>query len=274
MSTVYPISGATRTADANAAKAPDNQFGQDTFLKLLVAQLKYQDPLHPADATQFLTQTAQFTQLETLQKIEKQQETQAHASEMLAASSMVGRQVTYALNNGVQQAPTPTSVIAVRGTLPKDAAVGSRAVATTNVFTKDGAAIPLTLSFTRTADGWTVQAKNGNSEIGSPLALSFDSSGDHTNSSLSIPTTALDTIPGAAGSWPAAGITLSFGTAGDPTRLQLGSGPATVAVAEQNGNDGTKANGVVTGVHFTTDGPKLVIGGQEIPFASITDVQA
>jgi flagellar basal-body rod modification protein FlgD len=34
------------------------------FLQLLVAQLKHQDPLSPADGTQFLTQLAQFTELE------------------------------------------------------------------------------------------------------------------------------------------------------------------------------------------------------------------
>jgi flagellar basal-body rod modification protein FlgD len=34
------------------------------FLTLLVAQIKNQDPLNPADGTQFLTQLAQFSQLE------------------------------------------------------------------------------------------------------------------------------------------------------------------------------------------------------------------
>jgi flagellar basal-body rod modification protein FlgD len=34
------------------------------FLRLLVAQLKYQNPLQPADGLQFVTQLAQFTQLE------------------------------------------------------------------------------------------------------------------------------------------------------------------------------------------------------------------
>jgi hypothetical protein len=52
----------------------------------------------------------------------------------------------------------------------------------------------------------------------------------------------------------------------------MGSGSSTVMVMEQNGNDGTKANGVVSGVHITADGPKLVIGGQDIPYTSITDV--
>ena len=39
---------------------------KETFLKLLVAQIRNQDPLNPADGTQFLTQLAQFSQLEQL----------------------------------------------------------------------------------------------------------------------------------------------------------------------------------------------------------------
>jgi flagellar basal-body rod modification protein FlgD len=37
---------------------------QQTFLALLVAQLKYQDPLQPQDGTAFVTQLAQFSDLE------------------------------------------------------------------------------------------------------------------------------------------------------------------------------------------------------------------
>jgi flagellar basal-body rod modification protein FlgD len=37
---------------------------KDVFLKLMVEQLKHQDPLNPADGTEFVTQLAQFTQLE------------------------------------------------------------------------------------------------------------------------------------------------------------------------------------------------------------------
>jgi flagellar basal-body rod modification protein FlgD len=39
------------------------------FLQLLVAQLKNQDPLNPADGVEFLTQLAQFSQLEQLMGI-------------------------------------------------------------------------------------------------------------------------------------------------------------------------------------------------------------
>jgi flagellar basal-body rod modification protein FlgD len=40
--------------------------GQDAFLKLLVEQLKHQDPLAPQDGTQFVAQLAQFNSLEQL----------------------------------------------------------------------------------------------------------------------------------------------------------------------------------------------------------------
>jgi flagellar basal-body rod modification protein FlgD len=66
----------TAISAATAAPAPtDSQQGsarapaadltnRDTFLKLLVAQLQYQNPLDPTDSVQFVTQLAQFSQLE------------------------------------------------------------------------------------------------------------------------------------------------------------------------------------------------------------------
>jgi flagellar basal-body rod modification protein FlgD len=54
------------TAPATTQPKIADKLGADksTFLKLLVAQLKYQNPLNPADGVQFVTQLAQFTQLE------------------------------------------------------------------------------------------------------------------------------------------------------------------------------------------------------------------
>lgn len=72
---------------------------QDTFLKLLVAQLKYQDPTNPTDSTQFLAQTAQFTQVEKLGQIAQM----LSAQQLIGASALVGRTVTYHDANGVSQ---------------------------------------------------------------------------------------------------------------------------------------------------------------------------
>jgi flagellar basal-body rod modification protein FlgD len=51
---------------------------KDAFLRLLVAQIKNQNPLNPADGIQFLTQLAQFTELEQMLEIRKQLEVLAH----------------------------------------------------------------------------------------------------------------------------------------------------------------------------------------------------
>jgi flagellar basal-body rod modification protein FlgD len=51
----------TGAADPTLALANEN-----TFLQLLVAQIKNQDPLQPTDGVQFLSQLAQFSSLEQL----------------------------------------------------------------------------------------------------------------------------------------------------------------------------------------------------------------
>jgi flagellar basal-body rod modification protein FlgD len=57
------ITAQSSTAGA-ATGAP--QVGEDTFLKLLVEQLKNQDPLNPQDGAQFVAQLAQFNSVEQL----------------------------------------------------------------------------------------------------------------------------------------------------------------------------------------------------------------
>jgi flagellar basal-body rod modification protein FlgD len=49
--------------------AGNSELGKDTFLKLLVAQIRNQDPLNPADGLQFVTQLAQFSELEQLMQM-------------------------------------------------------------------------------------------------------------------------------------------------------------------------------------------------------------
>jgi flagellar basal-body rod modification protein FlgD len=56
-------SGASQNTASNATSG-STQITKNMFLQLLVAQLKNQDPLNPADGTQFMTQLAQFQQLE------------------------------------------------------------------------------------------------------------------------------------------------------------------------------------------------------------------
>ena len=65
-STIQATAGATATTTTASAK---NVLGKDDFLKMMVAQLKHQDPLNPMDGTAFTAQLAQFSSLEQLQNM-------------------------------------------------------------------------------------------------------------------------------------------------------------------------------------------------------------
>ena len=90
---VAAASGASSTA---APKDPTaDKMGSDAFLKLLVAQLKYQDPTNPADSTQFLAQTAQFQMVEKLEQLTKMTTEMSRMQHTVEANGLIGRQVTY-----------------------------------------------------------------------------------------------------------------------------------------------------------------------------------
>lgn len=63
-----PITPNPSPAPSTAPSSNPNLPGADeqTFLQLLVTQLKNQDPTNPVDGTQFVAQLAQFSQLEQM----------------------------------------------------------------------------------------------------------------------------------------------------------------------------------------------------------------
>jgi len=73
-------------ADLSKNLSGGNTMDKDSFLKLLVAQMKYQDPLEPTSNTEFIAQYATFSQVEQLQNM-------ATNMEMSRASSFVGQTV-------------------------------------------------------------------------------------------------------------------------------------------------------------------------------------
>lgn len=68
-----------------------NELDQDMFLKLMLEQLKYQDPLNPMSNQDFLAQQAQFTQLEELQQLN---ETLEANSGLTQGMDLIGKEVS------------------------------------------------------------------------------------------------------------------------------------------------------------------------------------
>lgn len=71
---------------ANAISGAPNGMDKDTFLQLLVAQMKYQDPLQPTSNTEYISQYATFSQVEQMQNM-------AGSMELSRASQLVGQEV-------------------------------------------------------------------------------------------------------------------------------------------------------------------------------------
>jgi flagellar basal-body rod modification protein FlgD len=75
---------------------------KDAFLKLLVAQLKYQDPTKPADASAMVAQSAQLTMVERLDDIAAMMKESTSASRLSLAGALVGRDISFVDPDGYQ----------------------------------------------------------------------------------------------------------------------------------------------------------------------------
>lgn len=112
--TTIPTGGSSPAAPQAAASttgALGATLGGDAFLKLLVAQLKYQDPTKPVDTTAFMAQTAQLQMVETLHTLVDQNAALLSGQNTLGALSLVGQRISFAGKDG---APASGTVDAVR----------------------------------------------------------------------------------------------------------------------------------------------------------------
>lgn len=80
-----------------AVKSTNDSMDKEAFLQLLVAQMQYQDPLEPTSNTEYISQYAQFSQVEQMQNL-------AATSELGRATSLVGQEV-YVKTTGTDGEP-------------------------------------------------------------------------------------------------------------------------------------------------------------------------
>lgn len=104
--------------DLPNSQLPDpnaNDLDKDAFLQLLVAQLRYQDPLNPNDPAEFMSTTAQFTTIEKLDELVAQGANNSIVSGLSMASSLVGRAVDFVDADGVVNTAEVTAAQVVAG---------------------------------------------------------------------------------------------------------------------------------------------------------------
>ncbi len=80
----------TKRQEANKTT---NELGQAAFLELMITQMNNQNPLSPQDNTEFVAQLAQFSSVESLERLNKSFNS-FMSNNALQASSLVGRSVS------------------------------------------------------------------------------------------------------------------------------------------------------------------------------------
>ena len=90
---MYPIGsvGSVVSGQTAGSSSSAGVMGKEDFLKLLVAQLTYQDPLNPMQNQEFATQLAQFSSLEQLQNVN------ANLQASIAGTGLLNRSMNGAL---------------------------------------------------------------------------------------------------------------------------------------------------------------------------------
>lgn len=90
-----PITGA-------ASNTPSSSLDKDAFLKLLVSQVKNQDPMQPQGSTEYVAQLAQFSSLEQMQNLNDNivglallQQNNALMSQLTQSSALIGQMVEW-----------------------------------------------------------------------------------------------------------------------------------------------------------------------------------
>jgi flagellar basal-body rod modification protein FlgD len=85
---------------SSAAGLKANNLGMEDFIKILLTQLTYQDPLKPMDNQEFMAQMAQFTSLEQTQQLNEKISTLISNQAALQSVGLIGKTVDITTSNG------------------------------------------------------------------------------------------------------------------------------------------------------------------------------
>lgn len=110
---ITTVSG-TQTASSTTGTSSTSTMGKDDFIKLLLTQLKNQDPLKPMDSTDFSAQLAQFSSVEQLMNISSTLTSSLESNKVLTdtiyntlATNLIGKEVTASTSTIQYDGKTP-----------------------------------------------------------------------------------------------------------------------------------------------------------------------
>ena len=95
------VTGSSFGLPGSTSATTSTQDDKQMFMELMVAQLRYQDPLNPADSGEFLAQSAQFTALEKMEDVSERVGALLGSQMAFGAGAMVGQQVSWMDVDGV-----------------------------------------------------------------------------------------------------------------------------------------------------------------------------
>jgi flagellar basal-body rod modification protein FlgD len=176
---MLPTGDTAVAGGGTASTSTLNGVNANTFLNLLISQLENQDPDNPTDPTQFLSETADFEEVQQLNGLQTSMTSLVSAQQSSAATSMLGQQVTGSdasgnpvsgIVTGVQLTSSGPVLTVGSGTVPYSAVTG---------VTIPGSSTTTGTSTTGTSTTGTGTSGTGTSGSGSgtPSAPSTGSSG-------------------------------------------------------------------------------------------------
>jgi flagellar basal-body rod modification protein FlgD len=100
MMVTAPVSYGTTSYETQTSQIEQDSLGKDAFLRLLITQLQYQDPLDPMKDTEFVAQMAQFSSLEQMQTLNASIDSLLLMDAASQAASLSGHEVTLLTPDG------------------------------------------------------------------------------------------------------------------------------------------------------------------------------
>lgn len=98
----------TTSQNTTITRKKQDDLGKDDFMKLLVTQLRYQDPMQPMEDKEFIAQMAQFSSLEQMQNLNTSMLT-------VQANSMIGANIAWKDDKGSEHTGLVSSVKITNG---------------------------------------------------------------------------------------------------------------------------------------------------------------